>query len=277
MKIKKVVSNNMVYAYDDVGHEVIVVGNGIGFGKSCGGIVEKARIEKEFRLSDEKMSQFERMVKEIPERCIDTSERIISYAKEVMGEIEINDNIYIALTDHLNFAIERYQKGISFQNGLLWEIKRYYPKEFSIGKKAIEMIYEDMGVELPEDEAGFFALHVVNAEIQGDSNQGMEMPAITKDIVSMVSYTLGTNIEERGISFDRFVTHVKFFLQRVVSNKECVSKDIPWAAEIKSSYPLAYKCALRIESYMRAKLHYDISEEEITYLTLHIQRLKERE
>ena len=35
---------------------------------------------------------------------------------------ELNDGIYITLTDHINYAIEMLQ-GINVQNPLLWEIR----------------------------------------------------------------------------------------------------------------------------------------------------------
>lgn len=257
------------------GDEVIVLGNGIGFNKSKNDIVDKDHVEKVFLLSDEKMTQFEQMVKNIPITSIQTSEKIISYAKESL-RMELNDNIYISLTDHLNFAIERKKKGFVFQNAILWEIKRYYPKEFSIGQKAVEIVREDLKIDLPEDEAGFFALHIVNAELLGDTSQGMEMPEIIKDIVNMVKFSIGKNIVEKDISYDRFITHLKFFLHRVGTKQLYSKQDMPWATGIKESYPAAYKCTLRIQSYVKARLQYDTSEEEITYLTIHIQRMIDR-
>lgn len=120
MKIRKIINNNIVWASDDTEKEVIVLGNGVGFQKKKGDLLDKKRIEKVFHLSDEKMSQFEQLVKSIPLSSIKTAERVIAYAKESLN-IELNDNIYIALTDHLNYAIERKRQGIEFQNALLME------------------------------------------------------------------------------------------------------------------------------------------------------------
>lgn len=272
MKIRKVINNNIVLALDDADQEVIVLGNGIGFQKRKGDVLEKKRIEKVFHLSNEKLSQFEQLVKSIPLSSIRTSEKVIAYAKKELKR-ELNDNIYISLTDHLNYAVERKRQGLEFQNALLWEIKKYYPKEFEIGQMARRIVKEDMGVELSEDEAGFFALHIVNAEMQGESVYGMELPEIIKDILNLVKFSTRKELSEDDISYERFVTHLKFFLQRVISHKIYTDEDTPWAVELKKEYPLAYKTALRIQSYIKAKLKYDISEEEITYLTMHIQRI----
>lgn len=276
MRIQKAINNNIVWSTDASGKEVIVLGNGVGFKKSKGDSVDQARIEKVFYLSNDKMSQFEQLVKSIPLSSIKAAEKIIDYAKKQIN-IELNDNIYIALTDHLNYAIERKKQGIQFKNALLWEIKKYYPKEFSIGEEAVRIIEDDLNVKLSEDESGFFALHVVNAELPGDTSQGMDMPDIINDIVNLVKFTIKKDIKESSLSYERFITHLKFFLQRVIAHQLYRAEDLPWAGELKEEYALAYKTALRIQSYVKAKLKYNISEEEITYLTIHIQRIIERD
>ncbi len=272
MRIRKVINNNIVWASDDAGQEVIVLGNGVGFQKKKGEILDKKRAEKVFHLSDKNLSQFEQLVSTIPLSSIRTSEKVIACAKSEL-KTELNDNIYISLTDHLNYAVERKRQGIEFENALLWEIRKYYPKEFAIGKKAVEIVKKELGVQLSDDEAGFFALHIVNAELQTDSSYGMEMPEIIKDILNLVKFSIGKDFEEDDLSYERFITHLKFFLQRVISHKVYTDEESTWAAGLKEAYPLAHKTALRIKSYIKAKLSYEISEEEITYLTLHIQRI----
>ena len=275
MRVRKVINNNIVLASDDAGEEVVILGNGVGFQKKKGDVLEKKRIEKVFHLSNEKITQFEQLVRNIPVSSIRTSERVIAYAKEEL-KTDLNDNIYIALTDHLNYAVERKKQGIEFENALLWEIRRYYPKEFAVGKRAVEMVKEDLGVSLSEDEAGFFALHIVNAELQGENDYGMEMPEIIKDILNLVKFSTGMDFREEDLSYERFITHLKFFLQRVISHDVYKGAEDSWAKGLKEEYPLAHKTALRIRSYIKAKLQYEISEEEITYLTIHIQRIINR-
>lgn len=70
--------------------------------------------------------------------------------------MKLSKIIYITLTDHLNFAITRLKKGIVVENALLWEIKRFYQREFEAGKSALEIVKHDLGFELSEDEAGIF-------------------------------------------------------------------------------------------------------------------------
>ena len=123
MKIVKVINNNVVSSVDDKECELIILGRGIGFQKNSGDEIEEDRIEKVFQLSSAANSQFESLVKEIPYEYIKYTDEIVKEAAEVIGR-SLNRNIYITLTDHLHFAVERYRKNIVFQNALLWEIKK---------------------------------------------------------------------------------------------------------------------------------------------------------
>nr|WP_238121518.1 PRD domain-containing protein [Ligilactobacillus salivarius] len=70
----------------------------------------------------------------------------------------------MALSDHIYSALERYNSGVELKNNLLWEIKRFYPKEFTVGKEALDIINKQFGIKLPEDEAGFITMHIVEAQ-----------------------------------------------------------------------------------------------------------------
>lgn len=89
----------------------------------------------------------------------------------------------------MKHAIERSQKGIVFQNRLLIEIQKYYPKEFEIGCYAIQLINKKMNVQLPEEEAGNIAFHIVNAQSeQANMEETMLSVRALKDILAMLGY-----------------------------------------------------------------------------------------
>ena len=276
MRIIRILNNNVVSSLDEKNSEIVVMGKGIGFQKKQGEEIEDAKIEKIFRMPHTNASQFERLVEEMPYEQVKVADEIIGYAKDTLGK-KLNKNIYITLTDHLNFALERQKQGITFQNALLWEIERFYNIEFQIGCKAIEIIKERLNVELTKDEAGFFALHIVNAEMDiGDMHQAMEMPGIIKDILNIVKYTFGIEIDENTLSYERFITHLKFFVQRAVTNQCYPTDDEEFVKSQINKFPQAYGCAVRIKEYMQKKMQYDTGEEELMYLTMHISRIVRR-
>ena len=164
MVIQKVINNNVISAYDVNRQEVVIMGKGIGFKAHTGDLIDEGRIEKVFRIENEKLSrQFQEVLENIPLEHMQITSDIISYARKNLN-VQLNQNIYITLMDHINFAIQRQSQGIQLKNALLWEIKKFYHQEYLMGKYAIDLLNEKLGTEFPEDEAGFIALHFVNAE-----------------------------------------------------------------------------------------------------------------
>lgn len=261
---------------DEKQQEVVIMGKGIGFQKQKGEEVDKEKIEKIFCIPRESSSQFEQLVRDMPYEHMQLAEQVIGYAREHLKR-HLNKNIYITLTEHLNFAVERVKQGAEFQNALLWEIQKFYHEEYLIGLKAIEMVKEKLGVELPEDEAGFIALHIVNAEMDGDIRQAGNITTMIKDMINIVRYTFGVELDESSLSYERFVTHLKFFIQRAVQGETYESDDIEFNQSIQKKYPLNYECALKLRDYVVKKLGYEVSEEELTYLTVHITRVIRRD
>lgn len=272
MQIIKVINNNVISSEDDKGKEIVVMGKGIGFGKKAGEEIEETKIEKVFSLPDESTSQFMQVVKDMPYEYIRTAELVIAYARETLG-YHLSKNIYVTLTDHLGYAIERKRQGIVVANELSWEMKKFYNAEFQVGLKALDIVKQELDVELPEDEAGFIAMHLVNAQMGGQMNQSRNMPAMIKDILNIVRYTFQVELDEKSLSYERFVTHLRFFVQRVISREDSERNDEEFDQLIADCFPRSYECAQKIKSYMKKKLDYEVSDVEISYLAVHIHRV----
>ena len=274
MKIKKILNNNAALAVDDKGNEIVYTGCGLCFQKKSGDELDESKIEKTF-VMEKPSEQFMKLVSEMPYEQIQVADEIITYASTNLGK-RLCNNIYITLTDHLGFAIERSKTGTVLKNKLLWEIKNYYKTEYSMGEHALEIIKDKLGVELPEDEAGFFALHIVNAELDGNMHHTMEAPEVIDDIVSIVKFTYNSELDEGTFSYERFITHLKYFLQRAERSAYYEPQDEELYESIKKRFPDAYKCAQRIQSYMESRYPQKITDEEMLYLTVHISRITER-
>lgn len=274
MKINKIINNNVISVIQN-NHERVVMGKGIGFQKQEGDIVEESKIEKIFNLSNEEISErFKTLLIEVPIEVVQAVEKIIEVAK-VKYHKDLSDTIYVALTDHINFAIERQQEGMAIKNGLLWEIKKFYPSEYEIGMRALDWIYEIVGVTLPVDEAAFIAIHLLNAEHNNfaDFNQVTEM---VQNILSLVKYHFRLDFDEESLTYFRFVTHLKFLAQRIISEHPLDTREVELYDIVKEKYKDAFKCVKKIENFLLKKYQYDMTHDEALYLTIHIQRLISR-
>lgn len=165
MVIHKILNNNLILSRDGQGHEVIVKGCGIAFQKKKGQQVEESRIEKIFTAENAQISkEIQGYLTAIPEKYLDFVEAFVNDVKEKEG-MKLNDSIYFSLSDHIMGAISRLENGIRLQNMLLLDIKQLYHKEYEIGLELLKKVNEMFEVDLSADEAGFFALHFVNAEM----------------------------------------------------------------------------------------------------------------
>lgn len=274
MVIEKILNNNAVISLGEEQTEIIVMGRGVAFGKRPGDLIDQSRIEKVFTLKNNDLTnKLKQLIAEIPIEYITVSEEIINYTK-LQLEKNLNDNIYISLTDHIHYAVERFKKGMTIKNGLLWEIKNLYKEEFQIGLEALKKIEQAFGVRLPEDEAAFIALHIVNAELNEDIGNIMAMTEIVQEVLKIVQYHYRVDFDQESLNYYRFITHLKFFAQRLV-NKEFYhdGEQDDLFQIVKTRYAEAYDCALKIKEFIYKKYQYIITKEEMMYLTIHIERV----
>lgn len=273
MKIEKIINNNIVSSFDDKNREIIVMGRGLGFGHKQGDTIKESHVEKIFRMNNEVESeQLQNVLADIPIEHIQITDEIISYAKEVISK-KFNKNIYITLTDHINFAIERYRLGYNFNNALIWEIKKFYTSEYEVGKKAIEIINSRLNIKLPSDEAASIAMHFVNAEFGTDMPNTIDITKLIQNVLKIIKYNYQIELDEESLNYERFITHLKFFAQRIIMNKTNKDEDEEFHDMIKKQYSDDYKCAEKIAIAIEKEFKTKVPQEELIYLTVHLNRI----
>lgn len=273
MKIAKVLNNNVVVVQDEQGREQVVMGRGLAFQKRVGDSLDTAKIEKVFALqSDLLVRRLEELLNQIPAEVMTTCDRIINLAAQRLGKLQ--ESLYITLTDHCFFAIERQKKGLAIKNVLLWDIRRLYPREFELGQEARAIIARRLNVELPEDEAGFIALHLVTAQLNNEMPEVMDVTRVMQDVLQLVKYQLQLDYDESSLSYQRFVTHLKFFAQRMLTRTVVDDDDVSLHTAVKENYPKAWKCAVKIAQHLQQSYQRDLTAEEMMFLAIHIERVR---
>lgn len=273
LKIEKILNNNTAVTISENGCEMIVMGRGIAFNHKIGDLLDVNKIDKTFTLSDRDLSsKFQKLLSDIPMEHMLLSERIINYAKMKLGK-KLNDSIYITLPDHISGAIQRYQEGFELKNPLLWDVKRFYQEEFEVGQKSIKVVEEETGVRLLEDEAAFIALHFVNAEQNGEIKETFDMTRIMQEITDIVRRFFVIEFDENSLNYYRFITHLKFFAQRILHDEHYDDDNEELLEAIKVKHNKAFQCVKKIKLFITEKYLYELSDEEMLYLTIHIARI----
>ena len=68
------------------------------------------------------------------------------------------------LADHLNFAIERMDKGMIFSTPISNELRDLYPVEVKIAKYTLGLMKKRRNIDLPEEEMYAIAMNIINSE-----------------------------------------------------------------------------------------------------------------
>lgn len=274
MKVLKILNNNFILVENAKGQEEIVMGRGLRFKTQVGEELEENDIERRFISGQGScLGEYSRMIEEMPHETLEAVEEAVETAGRSLG-CKLDSQAFLLLLDHLAYAMERCQKGIVLQNRLLWEVKKFYPKEFRAGKEAVDCLNHRLGLSLPEEEAGNIAFHLVNAQTENmDMDKTMTSVKMVKDILTVVQFHLKKELDTESLYFSRFVTHLQFFVQRLLEGRMLEEKDPFLFEQISRQYPIELEAAMKISGYIENTMKLVITREEILYLTIHITRV----
>lgn len=274
MIVEKVLNNSLVLSTDDDNREVIVMGKGIGFSSRPGDEIAADKIEKLFIVQQQtNLKGYLEVLSSIPDNVIEMAAMIIEQANAQLTN-KVRELIFFTLADHLAFAIDRSSKGITIQNRLLSEVRRFYPQQYRVASQAVTAINRQYGLSLPDEEAANIAFHLVNGQTQGDDvAQTIQSVKMLKDIFNLVQYHFKQEIDTESVNYSRFLIHMQFFLQRLQEGELDKSRDSFLLVQIIKEYPDVYRCSLLIRDYVKSQLNITLSGNELLWLTVHLVRI----
>lgn len=271
--IVKVLNSSVVLVEDEQGNSSIVMGKGIGFGRKKDEILTESYGNQTFiPMKSERQQELFQACAKIPEKIFEISESIIQYAESQLG-IQLNSSLHYVLADHVSFVIERYEKNIQIVNRMLYEVKSFYPKEYRIGDYGRKLINQEYCFDIEEDEAANIAFHIINANDTENNNiDSMKNVKLIREITDIIQYSLNRMIDKDSMNYARFVTHIKFFVLRLLSDSLLIENNSLYE-EIRRDYPESIRIANKVASYLSTKYGYVITKDERVYLAIHINRI----
>lgn len=276
MRILRIFNNNVVLASGDSGEQMVMIGRGLAFGKKKGQQLDPDKVEQTFVPESQGEEQLTAMLSEIPVEVLALATELEAIARDELGA-SISHSFIVPLADHINYALIRAQEKLRIEYPLSIEVGQLYPKEVAFGRRAISLINERFDADLPEDEATPLALHLVNSQFATeDLVKTFKMTEVFSQIFDVISSAYGQEINQSNMSVARFVTHLRYLFVRAEHGKNPTSQDPAFPAihdAVRASYPRAYDCAYKVVLLLQMHLHQDMSEDEHTYLTMHIARL----
>lgn len=274
MKIKKVLNQNAVLVVDG-GQEKVAVGKGVGFNKKKNDLLFPQQVERMFVMEPEGLKKLQVLLSQIDEKYFFVTEEIITHAETILGE-KLNEHINIGLSDHIAFAAENIQNNIIVRNKLLNEIEILYTEEFSIAQWAVDYLTQTLGIPFSYDEAGYIAIHIHSARSgRTDNSKSIREVTIVSEIIHLIEQELGINIhdEKMSLSYSRLVNHLRLFIHRFQQSQYAVLDD-EILDVVRKKYAESYEISKKVQVLLMRNFHYQVPNEELGYLAIHIERLK---
>ena len=275
MRIDKIINNNIISARDSQGVELMAMGRGIGFGQRPGNEIDDKAVEKIFRLENiDNKEYFKELLASLPLEHIRLAADIITYAKESLGLI-LSQNVYLTLTDHIGFILNKYREGMEFNNILYDEVRLFYPLEYSVGRYALALIEERTSCHLPDDEAASIALHLVNGEINSAMGTTFVMVKMMREMMEIIEQQIAIPTG-RTYPRERLIADLKQLANRLVSEEPMSGRQDDLLYEfVREHYQDEYRIIERLSKYIEKEYQCSMTEEEIIYLVLNIKRMRD--
>ena len=99
------------------------------------------------------------------------------------------------------------------------------------------------------------------------------LSAFISSIPASISFSFNRNVDRQSSNYMRFVTHIKFFVERYFTNSMLSSKDDLLYNQIKNAHQQEMAIAEKIKLYLEQKYEKTITNDELTFLVIHIARI----
>lgn len=101
------------------------------------------------------------------------------------------------------------------------------------------------------------------------------MTQIVVGISEIVRLHFSYDLDEESFSYNRFMTHLQYLAQRIVSGVSGGKNDAFLYEQVKINYRESFICTQKIATYIKTSYVFELSLDEQVFLTIHIQRLKD--
>lgn len=275
MRILRVFNNNVVLARSDNDEQLILTGRGLGFKAKPGAEIDPAKVVRTFVPSDGRDPDH------VAEMLSFISPDIIQTVTDAMVQSGLSEEsvnmpmLVMALSDHVSFALERLEEGVSVEYPLQAEVQNLYPAEYRMANRLLDALNAKLERPLPASEAVALTLHLVNAGFSsGDLSYTYTMTGIIQQMLAVVESSCGMKLNVNSINVGRFITHLRYLFVRIHQHRQLEGDERSTIADaIMRSYPQAMICAQKLATIVELRLNAHLTEDEVAYLALHVYRV----
>lgn len=196
--------------------------------------------------------------------------------------IELSDGGINDLVIHIAIASQRvilgHQVDDLTEDILVIEGKH----EYQVAKKILDALSNELEMDFPKSEIVYIAMHLLGTKLFSSSEyheSGVKMtfePEVyqyTYDIVKTIDEELGLEVSKDNDLIRGLYLHLTPAINRL---RYGMSLRNPMLESIKSRLPMAFQAGIIARTVLKEKTGYEVSENEIGYIALHVGAAIER-
>lgn len=269
-RVIKVLNNNGILVYhNETGKEMILLGNGVGFGKHPTQWIGPLPGAKVYSLVTRKKDQSVlKAVNGIQPVFIEAAGQIIEEAEKMFRKV--NREILLPMADHIALAAKRASENRQIPNPFTPDIRVLFSREYAVALHGRKIIEEITGYQISEDEVGFITLHIHAGLSDEQVAQTLDTTRIINEAIQMIEEDFQQKIPQDSLAYTRLMSHLYYMVART-RNGESTKAD--FNNFIFANYPDTGKTAERVCHFMGKALKTEVAKEEIGFLAIHIQRV----
>lgn len=269
-RVIKVLNNNGILVYhNETGKEMILLGNGVGFGRRPSEQIGKLPGAKIYTLVTRRRQQSAiKVVNGIRPEFIEAAGKIIEEAEKVFQSI--NHEILLPMADHIALAAKRAKENRQIPNPFTPDIRVLFEKEYAVALRGRDIINEMMGYEITDDEVGFLTLHIHAGLSDEQVSVALDTTRIINEGIAMIEEAFGQKLPVDSLACTRLMSHLYYMIART-RNGEATNAD--FNDFIFANYPKTGQVASEVCRHMSNALKKPVANEEIGFLAIHIQRV----
>ncbi|MDU5109800.1 MAG: BglG family transcription antiterminator [Clostridium sp.] len=212
--------------------------------------------------------------------------KISEIIKDVEGDLGgiFSDSAFVALVIHIAIAIKRIKEGYKIKTDFVNLRKIKNTLEYSLAIKLTDKIQSAFKVQMPTEEIGYIAMHILGAKLLKVNNEEISTYMISgifdeslkrnvKDMITKGEEVLQARLSDDELLYEYLLIHLRTAINRLVNNMPIKN---PYIKEIKKKYPLAFESAVNAFEVLEEIYNLEASEDEIGYIAVHFEASLER-
>lgn len=265
------INHNAAICEDGAGHQLIALGRGIGFGDMPHEVALED-VTRTFYGIDPKYLAF---IEEVDPDVLEFSAQLADVVTQQVS-YELSPNLPITLADHIQFALKRARDHLVVPMPLAEDVEQAHPVEYRLAQMAVRGMQKTFGVRVDRHEAAGVALSIVNAAVAPSQRRALATKReerLLEHVAEAVEREMGVTVDRDSFAYARFTTHIRYLIERVQKGEPIESENSGLYEVLAEQYPRAATCARALAAEIRAAYGEPLTEEELVYLIMHINRI----